>query len=127
MIFKFINPFNSHFIVYNVKKRQKKVKFSNIKQVYLINTIEEIKEYLPDMYWKYDKPTMLYLQRHNDNLQLQPNAHTKNVEMTTTTVTDGFIPLTRKEFVYSIKTPPEMCANHFIHLNNASKYKITEL
>ena len=115
MIFKFINPFNSYFIVYNVKKKQKKVKFSNIKQVYLINTIEEIKEYLPDMYWKYDnyKPTSLYLQR--DNLQLQPIIYKKNIEIAT-----GF-PLTRKEFVYSIKTPPEMCINNLIHMNNTKK------
>ena len=115
MIFKFINPFNSYFIVYNVKKKQKKVKFSNIKQVYLINTIEEIKEYLPDMYWKYDnyKPTSLYLQRYNDNLQLQPIIYNKNIDIARATRTDGFFPLTRKEFVYSIKTPPELCHTNY--------------
>jgi hypothetical protein len=50
------NPFNSYFILYLYReyKKPKKVQFSKKNQIYLIHTIEEIKEYLPDMYWKYD-------------------------------------------------------------------------
>lgn len=58
------------------EKKSKSVKFSGINQVYLIYTIDEIKEYLPDMYWKFDK---------------KPN--------------NQFLPLKRNEFVYELNTP----------------------
>jgi hypothetical protein len=62
-------------------KKQKTVKFSGVNQVYLIHTIDEIKEFLPDMYWKYD------VQTNNDDYSC------KNGE-------EEFFPLTRKKFVY---------------------------
>jgi hypothetical protein len=57
------------------KKKNKNVKFSGINQVYLIYTIDEIKEYLPDMYWNFDTK--------------------KNINT-------NFIPLRRNEFVYEL-------------------------
>jgi hypothetical protein len=66
-------------------KKQKTVKFSGINQVYLIHTIDEIKEFLPDMYWKYDA------QIDDDDYNY------KNVEK-------EFLPLTRNRFVYDLNT-----------------------
>lgn len=77
-------------------KKQKTVKFSGINQVYLIHTIDEIKEFLPDMYWKYD------VQTDNDDYSY------KNVEK-------GFLPLTRKRFVYD---PSTKTANHTEPITN---------
>jgi hypothetical protein len=53
------------------------VRFSEVNQVYLIHTIDEIKEYLPDMYWKFEKKTKL----NND-----------------------FLPLKRQKFVYELSS-----------------------
>jgi hypothetical protein len=80
------NYFISNIITFNSTspkngKKQKTVKFSGVNQVYLIHTIDEIKEFLPDMYWKYD------IQTDNDDYIY------KNVEK-------DFLPLTRKMFVY---------------------------
>jgi hypothetical protein len=57
-------------------KNLKNVRFSEINQVYLIHTIDEIKEYLPEMYWNFEKNSKL------------------NNEI--------FLPLKRQTFVYEL-------------------------
>ena len=69
---------NRGFLTQYQRKKQKKVKFSGINQIYLIHTNDEIKEYLPDMYWKFDKPE-------------KPQ----------------FLPLERKEFVFELNLSRE--------------------
>jgi hypothetical protein len=66
-LLKFISPICTNFkinpIFYGIYK--KKVKFAKKNQIYLIHTIDEIKEYLPDLYWNYD------ITFGNENIQLQ--------------------------------------------------------
>lgn len=85
-------------------KKQKTVKFSGINQVYLIHTIDEIKEFLPDMYWKYD------VQTDNDD-----NSY-KNVK-------EDFLPLTRKKFVYEPKHKIKCTPEHKIKYTPEHKIK----
>lgn len=89
-------------------KKQKTVKFSGVNQVYLIHTIDEFKEFLPDMYWKYDIET--------DDV----NSSYKNVK-------EGFLPLTRKKFVYERNTGAKSAGDDRIFRNeieeNERKFK----
>ncbi len=65
---KNFNPFNSYFLLC-LYREPKKVKFSKHNEIHYINTLEEIKEYLPDLYWKYDKPPDPYYHNYQDQQQ----------------------------------------------------------
>lgn len=107
------NYFITNIITLKNGKKQKSVKFSGVNQVYLIHTIDEIKEFLPDMYWKYDilknteerNKVGFYCLPESDRRQVvnkQPHYNYSFFQKE-----KRFIPLTRKNFVYEPKkTPP---------------------
>jgi len=105
------NYFISNIITLKNGKKQKSVKFSGVNQVYLIHTIDEIKEFLPDMYWKYDilknteerNKVGFYCLPESDRRELVKNqSHYCFFQKE-----KSFVPLTRKKFVYEPKkTPP---------------------
>jgi len=96
-----------------IGKKHKSVKFSGINRVYLIHTIDEIKEFLPDMYWKYDieKSGGMFKDHEIEFLlysREQSSEACKNIERDThdysnTHFEKDFLPLTRNEFVYEPK------------------------
>jgi hypothetical protein len=89
------NPFNTYFILflYREYKKPKKVKFSAHNQIQLIHTIDEIKEYLPDMYWKFDEQR----QQQPKKTPPSPNKYYQNPAH------EQYYPLKRNEFIFEKK------------------------
>jgi hypothetical protein len=121
------NYFISNIITLKNGKKQKSVKFSGVNQVYLIHTIDEIKEFLPDMYWKYDimknteerNKVGFYCLPESDRRELVKNQTHYNYSFFQRE--KNFVPLTRKKFVYEPKnTPPIVIQTNSLKTSSSS-------